>query len=226
VTVLGNGIKLKYRSIADMVNSVEFRINDKYKDINLDELGLTGEYNFNEVVDLKKNIDDSREILEVNEIDIKSEVIESKSFSKKSNKLITKDEYDVMKLGTDIHEYLEFFDLKNPNYDGIDNELYVDIIKNLLSQDKLKDIDKATIYQEYEFIYEEDDTKYHGVIDLMLEYDDYIDIIDYKLKNVSDEGYIKQLNGYYNYIKSKTDKKINLYLYSLLEHKFYDVDVR
>ena len=226
VTVLGNGIKLKYRSIADMVNSVEFRINDKYKDINLDELGLTGEYNFNEVIDLKEKLDDSKEILLVNEIDIKSEVVESKSFSKKSNKLITKDEYDVMKLGTDIHEYLEFFDLKNPNYDGIDNELYVDIIKNLLSQEKLKDIDKATIYQEYEFIYEEDDTKYHGVIDLMLEYDDYIDIIDYKLKNVSDDAYIKQLNGYYNYIKSKVDKKINLYLYSLLEHKFYDVEVK
>ena len=101
----------------------------------------------------------------------------------------------------------------------------INIIKNLLEQELLKNIKDAEIYQEYEFIYEENETKYHGIIDLMLKYDNHIDIIDYKLKNTKDENYVKQLNGYYNYIKNKTDKEINLYLYSLLEHKFYPIKV-
>ena len=59
----------------------------------------------------------------------------------------------------------------------------------------------------------------------MLDYKDHVDIIDYKLKNTNDENYQKQLNGYYNYIKTKTNKPINLYLYSLLEHKFYNIKI-
>ena len=51
----------------------------------------------------------------------------------------------------------------------------------------------------------------------MLEYSDYIDIIDYKLKNISDEEYIKQLNGYKNYIEKISNKKVNIYLYSILD---------
>ena len=42
---------------------------------------------------------------------------------------------------------------------------------------------------------------YHGIIDLMLEYSDNIKIIDSKLKNISDNEYLKQLNGYKTYIE-------------------------
>ena len=57
----------------------------------------------------------------------------------------------------------------------------------------------------------------NGIIDLMIEHEKFIDIIDYKLKNISDDAYIKQLNGYKEYIKDKTKKDVNIYLYSLLE---------
>ena len=53
----------------------------------------------------------------------------------------------------------------------------------------------------------------------MIEYDKYIDIIDYKLKQIDDENYINQLNGYRNYIKTKTDKNINIYLYSIMDNE-------
>ena len=59
---------------------------------------------------------------------------------------------------------------------------------------------------------------YNGVIDLMLEYDNYINIIDYKLKNISDDNYIKQLNGYKEYIESISNKKVYIYLYSLVDN--------
>ena len=70
-----------------------------------------------------------------------------------------------------------------------------------------------------EFIYEEDNIEYNGVIDLMIEHNDYIDIIDYKLKNIDDEAYKKQLMGYKKYIQSKTNKVVNLYLYSIIDNK-------
>ena len=63
----------------------------------------------------------------------------------------------------------------------------------------------------------------NGSIDLMLEYDDKIDIIDYKLKNIEDEAYSKQLNGYKEYIERKTGKKVNIYLYSIFDKKYKEL---
>ena len=42
-------------------------------------------------------------------------------------------------------------------------------------------------------------------------------IVDYKFKNINDEAYDNQLNGYRNYIKKKTGKKTTCYLYSIME---------
>lgn len=57
----------------------------------------------------------------------------------------------------------------------------------------------------------------------MLEYSDEIKIIDYKLKNIYDDLYVKQLSIYYDYIRSISDKKIKLYLYSLLDNKVKEI---
>ena len=137
--------------------------------------------------------------------------------------MISKNQYELMKLGTMVHEYLEFFDFKNPCIEKIENKEVQKIINRLLQCSIFQNIDKAKVYQEYEFIDEEENQELHGIIDLMLVYDDYIDIIDYKLSNIYDEHYDEQLNGYYKYIQKKTDKKINLYLYSLISGNFREV---
>ena len=54
------------------------------------------------------------------------------------------------------------------------------------------DFKSANIYKEYEFINNDS----HGVIDLLLEYKDKVIIVDYKLKNIEDDAYLEQLNGY------------------------------
>lgn len=48
----------------------------------------------------------------------------------------------------------------------------------------------------------------------MLEYQDNIKIIDYKLKNINDDAYIKQLNGYKDYIEKLFNKKL-VFIYIL-----------
>ena len=93
----------------------------------------------------------------------------------------------------------------------------------MLNTNLFKQIKDANIYQEYEFIYEEDKTEYHGKIDLLLTYEDHIDIIDYKLYDIKDDAYIKQLNGYKKYIESISQKKVYTYLYSIISSKIKEV---
>ena len=57
----------------------------------------------------------------------------------------------------------------------------------------------------------------------MLEYHDYIDIIDYKFRNIDDDNYISQLLGYKKFIMKKTKKNVNIYLYSIMENKLKNV---
>ena len=80
------------------------------------------------------------------------------------------------------------------------------------------------IYKEHEFILTENEEEYHGIIDLMNIYDDHIDIIDYKLKNILDTAYLKQLNGYKNYIEGISNKKVYIYLYSIMDEKIEDLN--
>ena len=90
----------------------------------------------------------------------------------------------------------------------------------------LNHIDKnyKECYKEYEFIYEDNLEIKHGKIDLMLEYDSYINIIDYKMKNIKDKNYLLQLNGYKNYIEKITKKIVNIYLYSIIDDKLEDIN--
>ena len=93
-----------------------------------------------------------------------------------------------------------------------------------MNQEVLKNIKDAKIYHEYEFVYDKDSIRYHGIIDLMLEYDNHIDIVDYKLKNIEDFHYLDQLNGYKEYISLVTSKEVNIYLYSILDDKMKKIN--
>lgn len=45
-------------------------------------------------------------------------------------------------------------------------------------------------------------------------------IVDYKLKNIDDDAYDKQLNGYREFLKKKTKKDVECYLYSIIDEVF------
>ena len=81
------------------------------------------------------------------------------------------------------------------------------------------------MYKEYEFIYTKDNKEYHGIIDLLLEYNDHIKIIDYKLKNTTDKAYLEQLKVYKEYISSKLNKPVSTYLYSIIDEKLVPIAV-
>ena len=53
---------------------------------------------------------------------------------------------------------------------------------------------------------------------------DEIIIVDYKLKNIEDENYRKQLSIYKEYIYSKTNKDVFIYLYSILNDNLKEIE--
>ena len=96
-------------------------------------------------------------------------------------------------------------------------------IKAFLDSDLIKKHCSCSFYKEYEFLMEENDIVSHGIIDLLIEGEDYYIIVDYKLKDISDLNYDKQLNGYRNYIEMKTGKKVFCYLYSIFDEEYREI---
>ena len=215
--ILTDRDRSNYKSFLDIMNSVKHKLTKYIEKVDLSKVGLTKDYLDMGMV---KKLETSKEKpIEVNELNIITEEENEEHFSKVSNKLVTKEQKENMLFGTKVHELFELIDFKNPRLDeiDIDNNLKK-YISNLLNQELLKNIKDAKILKEYEFLYEEDNSIKRGSIDLMIEYNDYIDIIDYKLKNIDDEAYLNQLNGYKKYIESKTNKQVNIYLYSILKN--------
>ncbi len=220
-TKVDDYIKEKYRSFADIINSIKDKLESYTQTIDLNNLNLSKDYNLIKVGNYQDNIKLSDEKIEVTNIIIENEIVENSSFSKKMNDLITKETKDNLNFGLEVHEILENINFKEKFI--CDNKLINEKVNKFLNSDLLKNIDKAKVYKEYEFMYIKDDIKYHGIIDLMLVYDEYIDIIDYKLKNIDDKKYIEQLTGYKNFIEYKTNKKVNLYLYSIIDSNILEI---
>lgn len=218
--IVDNQVRLEYRSLADIINSLNSKLNDYTKEVNLENLSLSKDYNIiinKEIENTSDNIDP----LEVKDLIIDNKEITSESFSKKTHEVISACQQKNIDLGLNIHSILENIDFKNPNFTLIQDEFYKNKVINFYN--KLDDINNANIYQEYEFMYEKDETIYHGIIDLMLEYPDFIRIIDYKLKNVKDSLYTKQLTGYKNYVEQISGKPVTIELYSILDETFEKV---
>ena len=194
--LIDKSIRLKYRSFNDILNSVS--VYDKY--IVDKEAEYTHDYMFT-----KENNETKKEksitVEKRNNIIDYIKLSENK-YSKKIEHINTLEEIKAMEYGTMIHEELEFSN--NTDY-------WLKLLNQI-------DNNYLNIYKEYEFIYEKDNEEYHGIIDLLIEYKDNFIIIDYKLKNIEDENYIKQLNGYKEYIESISNKKVEIYLYSILDN--------
>lgn len=202
-------IRLKYNSFVSIMNSIKKKMTKYIQNINIDTLNLTKDYDLIKQYNYKENLEATNDKINHYKININATDIEEKHFSKSVHEIRSIEEINNMNFGTYMHYLLETVDFTNPLLENNYNEKILKFISSI-------DINDCKIYKEYEFVYEEDNIIKHGVIDLMLEYIDHIDIIDYKLKNTKDENYLVQLNGYKNFIENKTGKKVNTYLYSIL----------
>jgi len=216
--VINANVRYSYNSFKDIINSIYKYIKKYIYNINLDELNLTKEYNYIKVTDL--NINKGNEII-VSEKNIESNKIEQKRLSKNTHQLYTKDIKQNINLGLKMHEVFELTDFNNVDASNL-SEVELNLLNKFISNIDLTNI--KNVYKELEFVMEEDNQLIHGIIDLVLVYPDKNVIIDYKLKNTSDDAYIKQLNGYKKYIEGITNKKTDIYLYSIVDNILNKID--
>ena len=215
--------RLSFNKLSSFIYGIKNYLYSYFEGIDIEKLGLTKNYLYPKKI-VQETLNNIKDNINVEEINIVNEVVEEKHFSKETNKIITKEENDLMKFGTKVHEIFELLDFRNIDLSLVDNKFIRNKVEKFLSNDLLKNISNANIYKEYEFIYNKDNNEYHGIIDLMLEYDNHIDIIDYKLKSITDENYIKQLNGYKEYIEKISNKNVSTYLYSILDEKVLQIN--
>lgn len=215
--------RLSFNKLSSFIYGIKNYLYSYFEQIDIEKLGLTKNYLYPKKI-VQETLNNIKDNINVEEINIENEVVEEKHFSKETNKIITKEENDLMKFGTKVHEMFELLDFRNIDLSLGDNKFIRNKVEKFLSNDLLKNISNANIYKEYEFIYNKDNNEYHGIIDLMLEYDNHIDIIDYKLKGITDENYIKQLNGYKEYIEKISNKEVSTYLYSILDEKVLQIN--
>ncbi|MCI9110325.1 MAG: UvrD-helicase domain-containing protein [Bacilli bacterium] len=214
--IINNEVRTKYLSFNDMLSSVSDYIGKYVRNVNINELGLTKDYNLTKKSNYRENLELTDDVIVVNEYEGEAKEIFNKRFSKDNHSLYSKEEANNIKLGLQMHSLFELIDFSNPDYSGID-EFKKRKVERFINSGILDD--SINLYKEYEFVYEVDGMLMHGFIDLLIEYEDRFAIIDYKLKNTADEAYMKQLNGYLDYIMSISDKPVCIYLYSIMDEK-------
>ncbi len=200
-----SNIRKGYKSFLDILNSLniinKYIVNKDYK--------VDSKYNKVKLKDITNN--DYHEKISIKKINMEYKIIDNKHYSHEEINLIDSFDIKSMEYGTSIHKIFEYDDFYNP--------------KSTYVKDFLKNVPNnfINIYHEYEFYDRIDDTEYHGIIDLILEYDTDIYIIDYKLKDIDNPDYLKQIKGYKEHIRKITNKNIKTYLYSIKDNILKEV---
>ena len=216
-----NYIRRKYGSFLSIMNSIYSNIMKYERAVTSD---ATKDY-LNNTKSSKEPERNDRDDLIVEEIDIKNNEIQESHYSKEMLHLVTVEEQDKLDFGTKVHEVLETIDFKNPNLSIYNLSKYMEEkVLAFINSDLVKEYIDCPMYKEYEFLFLEDTTSSHGIIDLLIEGKDKMVIVDYKLKNIDDENYDKQLNGYRKVIEERTSKETECYLYSILDERFRRVE--
>ncbi len=215
-----NAVKEKYRSFLDILQSIQDTLDPYIKNVVLEDIPLTKKYDLAKEIDLTSLSEKQSDALQLKELDLSKEILSTSSVSKTIHEILSAFDSKKLEFGTKLHYLFEIADFKNLDFKSKDENWQY--IQRFVAH--LGDLTCAQIYKEYPFKYSVDHTIYSGIIDLIIVYEDHIKIIDYKLKNIEDENYIKQLNVYRDFIHTKTDKRIEIYLYSILEDRFYKIE--
>ena len=219
LNIVPSYVREKYNSFLSIIKSIYSNLLNYVK-----EVETVGDRGYQKTTSLSITLDSSEEKIIVNEVNVDTDVLEEVHYSKEKLHLISKEEKDVMNFGTKVHEILELIDFNNYNLDLYDIDISIkNKINAFINSEFMRDKLNLNMYKEYEFLYSEDNTLSHGIIDLLLEDNDKMIIVDYKLKNIDDEAYDKQLNGYRKYIENRTGKKTYCYLYSILDERVREV---
>lgn len=214
--------KSMFKSLYGIIASSRSLFNFYIKDVFFEENKLYKVKSYKRISDIDASIIIDENIFEENS----NWILEKGHASASLNYVIDKDIKDRLQVGTEIHKYLEMI-----SYDNYENDInglntsnfiknkvlsFYENLKNLIHKIK-------NIYHEYQFIYFNEGTEINGIIDMLVETDDSYIIIDYKLSDTSKDEYYNQLMTYKKYISNISNKKVKMYLYSIMKEEFNEV---
>lgn len=127
----------------------------------------------------------------------------------------------LLDFGTELHAYLEKMDLKTKSLDYVKNRQMRKYVYNVMNSSLFKDIDNNQVRHEYRFYDEENNIQ--GYIDALIIKEKEIDIVDFKLKNIDEEEYDKQLRVYKSYLSKKMSVPIKMYLLAAITGEIREV---
>ena len=153
--------------------------------------------------------------------------LEPESFSRpdrsRASKKAVGADMHTLEFGTRVHELAESLDLKTPDYDAIADPRLRSIAVRLVSAMQKLGAGEARIYHEYQYY----DTEHDSIasVDLLLVFPAKVIIVDFKLKNLTDDAYRRQLEFYAAGIGRLFGLSVETYLYSLLDGEIESVAV-
>ena len=127
----------------------------------------------------------------------------------------------LLKFGTYLHKVMESIDFKNPNLEYVEDEKVKRIAERFINSDLIKEHLDWEFYPEYEYF--DPVLKTFGSVDLLAVGKEGLLIVDYKLKNISDEGYKVQLETYKRNMENIFKKEAECYLYSLVDSTYVKI---
>ena len=104
--IISDEIRIKYRSFLDFLNSIVHSLDKNITPIDLSKINLTKDYNLSSK-SLNYQKPKITEKLNVQELNIESNLIENSHFSKTINKLETKEEKKNIEMGLHMHQIFE-----------------------------------------------------------------------------------------------------------------------
>ncbi len=156
--------------------------------------------------------------IEICEIETEHVPIEKHRISKRADSDI---DVSLLDFGTLMHFLIESVDFDTKDTSFIDDKQYRKYIDNILNCPLFKGVSNNHIIREYEFY--DEATNLHGVIDCLVIHSDHIDIIDFKLKNISDEEYELQLKTYRDYVATLSTLPIRTFLLSIVDGAYREI---
>ncbi len=222
-SVVENTVRLHYRSFLDILKSIWGKLQPYQLDISNEVLELSKDYNFVKTSNWQSLLKKSRQKISYRAFQPSYTKLSREKFSKSVKELLTKENYEAVELGKRFHHIFETIDFKHPDFSDL-TSFEKKTVEPFFQLPIVRDLEDATVFREYEFLYQQDHQKRHGIIDLMIEKEDKIILVDYKLKHVVDDAYRRQLLGYKDYVERKTDKPIEVYLYSILDQRLTPIE--
>ncbi len=211
--------KKSFNKFVDFLVHNEGNLYEYNASLMLEDINYDNELNFQNKAEIEFEVPQ----LEYENINLETKTIKQKRASMSKFSLINVKQKTNMQLGTDYHNVLEIIDFTQdikkqvldlePKFQKIVNEVAnLDILKNAVKT-----------YNEYQFIYQNKGMEIVGIIDLLIETDNELIVLDYKLDDVHKKEYEEQINTYVEYVKTKTTKNVSGYLYSLVKKELKKV---